>query len=77
MDCKISPNPTKDFIVVSMPTNMIFEIEIMDILGKTLLKSQVRENNIRLNVSSLQSGVYFAKVSSNDGNTIVKKFVKD
>ncbi len=65
------PNPVKDELVISVNypfTN--FECSIVDLNGKTRLIS----NNTRLNISELESGIYFLKVQI-DGKSSVLKLV--
>lgn len=59
---KIYPNPVKDGFV-NIESNLDGEknIEIFDLMGRNILNTTL--NNDRLEVSSLQSGVYFIRIS--------------
>ncbi len=51
--------------------------EIVDIFRETLLNSQVRNSDIRIDVTSLKAVVYFVRVKTTDGKMQVKKFAKN
>jgi len=65
-DCSIYPNPTTDYINISMATTKISEIDIIDICGKTILNSKVNGQTIRMDVNNLYSGIYFVRVKTAD-----------
>ena len=66
----IFPNPVKDILYIENIADSNYEI--YDITGKTVL------NGIRnqINVSSLEKGVYFLKVTSEE-NILTQKFIKE
>lgn len=69
----IYPNPADNFIQLSFAQQVnTFEVEILNTLGETLLKTK---NQIRIDVSSLQAGVYFLKTISGN-NIFINKFQK-
>ena len=78
IDLKLYPNPTKDNLTISFKESFNqASVEIVDIIGKGLLSTQAKNNTkIILNVSELPSGIYFAKITS-DNKSITKKFVKE
>ncbi|MBC3844800.1 T9SS type A sorting domain-containing protein [Winogradskyella echinorum] len=71
-DFKIYPNPAKDYITIESNVQ-ISSVQVHDILGKKVISQNEITNN-RLDVSSLNNGVYFIKVNAN-GNTITKKII--
>ncbi|MGQ0826970.1 MAG: T9SS type A sorting domain-containing protein [Bacteroidota bacterium] len=79
-DIIIYPNPAQDFLFIegALSSSERLEISIVNILGQTIIKKQLDVNNKfseRVNVESLQAGVYFVEISS--GQSITKnKFVK-
>lgn len=64
------PNPTSDFLHITSDSN-IESIEIVSLTGASLQIS----NSTELDVSSLQSGSYFAKVTTSRG-IVVRSFLK-
>ncbi|MCF6307854.1 MAG: T9SS type A sorting domain-containing protein [Flavobacteriaceae bacterium] len=68
------PNPVKNNINISTELSEINEIKIFNTLGQ-LLETFNTENN-RINVSFLNSGVYFLQLNSPSGRGLVK-FIKE
>jgi hypothetical protein len=56
---KIAPNPTTDNVFISYTgqTKTDFELNVMDILGRSMMHSQFSKD-IKIDVSALQSGLY-------------------
>lgn len=72
----IYPNPARDILNFTTTDNTsINNVSILDISGKVVLNSNNFNNN-SVDISKLQSGVYFVKFSSDD-KSIVKKFIKE
>ena len=74
-DASISlyPNPVKDALNITTDKN-VQKVEVVDILGKTVLSSKADSKNI--NVSSLNAGVYLIVITSENGVS-TKKFIKE
>ena len=73
-DLTIYPNPVKDNILINSSTSIInYVATVVDINGKRLLTHRLKNNT--LNVSDLQSGVYFLRLES-QGKSIERKFIK-
>lgn len=71
------PNPTSDIITFAMKNNTSFDtIEVMDILGKTLISKKVHYNNAEIDLSSFEKGIYLAKVKAN-GQLKTVKIIKE
>ena len=73
----IYPNPVKDRLYIETESE-IEDIVVFDIYGKSqnLRISESQNLNISIDVSNLNSGVYFVKINTANGN-IVKRFVKE
>ena len=58
---KMFPNPTKDVVQFSKHSNEQLDIEIFDVLGKSVL----RVDNVRntVNISALNAGLYFVQMT--------------
>lgn len=72
----IFPNPATDNL--SIETNEeITEVSIYNIIGVSVYNEQCTMNNLQLdiNISDFNSGVYFVKVKTGNGET-VKRFIK-
>ncbi|PWH83928.1 hypothetical protein DIS18_05080 [Algibacter marinivivus] len=69
------PNPTQDYWFVKSKNKTIELIEVFDIFGKQVTQLSSNSNEVKLDVSNLQSGVYFAKIKTDKGNQNLK-FIK-
>jgi len=77
LQVKVFPNPTKEFIYITHPTEQYFEIRITDISGKQILQTPHQKQQ-PLNLQTLTTGTYFVTVTtkgSKQTNTykIIKK----
>ena len=72
----IYPNPVNDKLYIETEVE-IEEVSIFDVYGRNqnLRSSETQNLSISVDVANLNSGVYFVKVVTNDGE-IVKRFVK-
>ena|SRR5690554_2380007 len=68
----IYPNPTRDILNITNAQNA--EVQVFDILGKMILSKKDLSLNDQINVSNLNAGAYFLKISK-DGNVTTKKFL--
>ena len=69
------PNPTQSVLNLSADLQGRTEVKVLDLQGRTVKHYVVNGlSALRLNVSDLQSGVYFLSVS-HEGSTMVNKFV--
>ena len=67
------PNPTSTgYVIIKTATNDMIEVSVFDVLGKQVLKQTLL--NDRLDVSSLNSGVYVMRLSQNN-NMVTKKLI--
>ncbi len=67
---KIYPNPTKGLIYISSKREPILGATVFDILGKKVL--QLNGNIQQVDISTLQSGMYFLRITADDRNFVVK-----
>ena len=79
VDILVYPNPTKDIVNVQCTMNnvQLEGIEVIDVYGK-VVRTVVGANNdspTQINVSGLAAGMYFVRVSTEEG-TVTKPFVK-
>jgi hypothetical protein len=69
------PNPAKEYIDVRVDELNVTSMEVYDVYGKLINTVNVIDNPTRINVSSLASGMYFVRVTTEQG-TATKSFVK-
>ncbi|MFC5872791.1 aminopeptidase YwaD [Chryseobacterium arachidis] len=69
---KVYPNPAKDYLNIELPKDIKkFNIEITDLNGRLILN---KENETKINVSSLINGAYLCTIKAND-KTAVRKII--
>ncbi len=81
-DLELFPNPLLNELTVVIPENTaaVEVINIIDLQGKIIFGTQnfnTADNNIKLNLIDLNSGLYFIEVKFEDGSIAQKKLVKD
>ncbi|MEZ4805801.1 MAG: T9SS type A sorting domain-containing protein [Bacteroidia bacterium] len=74
IDFKICPNPTTDFITVTMDSYDTYNVEIFDLVGQSMWTSKDVHKTINVDVSYYPQGIYVIKVD--DGKSIgTKRFI--
>ena len=77
----ISPNPFSNYIKVEFNQNINeqYRFELFDITGRKIegIKLISNQNHVFLKLEELIKGIYFLKVTGNNGTTITKKIIKD
>jgi hypothetical protein len=73
----VYPNPFTDVISISIQSNKNTptEIEVYSIAGKLLVHTIYDQPNINIDLSKLDSGIYFIKLKNSEG-TATKKIIK-
>lgn len=72
-DVQIYPNPTNSIINLKS-SHKIKSVEVCDLSGKLIMKTINPQNNV--DISSVQKGMYFLKISLDNG-LIVNKIIKE
>ena len=67
----VFPNPANNHWILKGSQNLI-EVNVYDILGKTVISQKLDNQETILDASSLKSGIYFAKIRSNSGTDTLK-----
>lgn len=78
-DFALFPNPAKSLITISSTIigSVKINYEIIDVLGKVVLQNEnTGSDKFTINVSDLNSGIYFLRIQVNY-SVVVKKFVKE
>ena len=73
---KIFPNPINEIVNIESEIEKIKNIEIIDFLGKVVLRKNIDSFNSTLNVSNFQKGIYLLKVNI-ENETKTYKIVKN
>ncbi len=70
------PNPASQAINVKSATE-ISEVQIYNVSGLLMLNDRVDASNYRLNIERLEQGYYLIRIKLDNGETVVKKFLKN
>lgn len=75
-DVSLYPNPANNQITIATSgNNTITKMSIVDIMGRVILQEEVNATSKVVNVSSLTSGVYFARIEQGNATGSIK-FIK-
>ena len=69
------PNPANDVINVQCTMYDVQMVEVIDVYGKLIQTLNVTDNPTSINVSNLASGMYFVRVTTEEG-VATKSFIK-
>lgn len=69
---KVYPNPATDFVVIEASGAEILKIELVNLLGQTILVNEIGDLSARVNTSDISNGTYFVKIYFHH-NTVTKK----
>lgn len=70
----IFPNPTSGVVNISISDKVIDKVEVVDILGKTILSVKCDNNEVSIDLTKYDRGIYFVKVTS-ENETVVEKVI--
>ena len=74
-DFTVYPNPATDFVNINS-ADTIDSYRIYDLTGRVVKRSSPYSNNFRIDVTSLNKGVYLVKLNSGDKTGSIK-LIKD
>jgi hypothetical protein len=69
---KLYPNPV--FSVLNVDNNLTIQpYNIIDTLGKVILKGNLNEGDTSINVEQLSKGIYYIKIANNKASKFIKE----
>ncbi len=71
-DLNVYPNPSNNVWNVKTNNTTMNSIHVFDMLGKQVLSLNPRSEEVQIDASTLNSGLYFAKIDSNSGSKTIK-----
>jgi hypothetical protein len=69
------PNPSNGNFTINNPSENYVTIDVLNILGSSVLRTQSSEKNININLENALKGIYFVQVVNKQGQKTVKKLV--
>ncbi|MEI6879888.1 MAG: PKD domain-containing protein [Bacteroidota bacterium] len=78
IEASIYPNPSKGILNIENATKNISSVQVFDITGQLILESTIENDNskVSLDISNYKNGLYIIKINSVEGNSIIKKVLK-
>lgn len=70
----IYPNPADDLIILQMESNDYSSLVVRNITGQIVMQEQINNTQMQLDVSALQSGLYFIELQGK-GKSITEKII--
>ena len=72
----VYPNPTSDVINIVSPQSAIQQVTVYDMMGRVVLQLDgANQNNVQLDLSSVNSALYFVEISTENA-TMTKRIIK-
>lgn len=71
---RVAPNPAKEFVRLSGLKDV--QLDVYSIEGRRVMSKVLKEEKNRIDISALNPGIYIMKISTAEGNSIVKKLIK-
>lgn len=72
-EVNVLPNPAKDFLIVKTDQN-IAKYTVINVIGQTVMS--VNDTYNEINISTLEKGQYFLRITTKEGLILNKVFVK-
>lgn len=69
---KVYPNPSQNVWNVASANEVITSIQVLDVLGKTVMTVAPQATSAVINASELNSGIYFARIATATGTSTIK-----
>lgn len=77
LDLEIFPNPTNDFLNISLNKNINGEVHLLDISGKQLFSMKIQNTQMTIDMSEYPQGVYILSVSADNARHLHRKILKN
>lgn len=74
-ELSVYPNPADQSISFVLPKKEQYKVQVITLTGKIMLEDEFNSSEINLNISSIESGLYFLKVIGS--NVYLARFVKE
>lgn len=73
----VYPNPTNGVLTISIPTEGLKIISLVDITGRIILVNEEQTTVSKVDLSSFSKGVYYLSVKTENGFNVTKKIIKE
>ncbi len=76
LDVSLSPNPVTDKLTI-IAKEALASVSVYDVSGRVLLSQVVTGTNTTVDTEALPTGIYFVKLTGEDGSTETNRIVKE
>lgn len=63
----IYPNPTREFLVLDLPVDLVVDAQLFNELGQQLLYKKEMKSNDKLSMNTMPNGTYWLRLSNQSG----------
>lgn len=74
-DFEVFPNPTSDFVIIQTDQTNLKEIALININGQVVKEFVTNDEEIRLSINDVPSGMYVIQLETKNGQSIQRKLV--
>lgn len=75
---RLFPDPAESELTIDMGEGILNEVDILDVEGKIIGQYPVQKvHQVHVSLADLAPGIYFAKIMTGEGSSIVRSFVKE
>ncbi|NQV03269.1 MAG: T9SS type A sorting domain-containing protein, partial [Bacteroidia bacterium] len=71
------PNPAQDQVTLTFPDTGEKVVTLLSILGSEMQQERIAGTSCTISCTDLRPGVYFIRVTGAQGETVVKKLIKE
>lgn len=75
INVSVYPNPTTGQFRIQNSESRIQSVEVYDVYGKLISNMEVNDNDVTIDISNYNNGIYVALIRTENG-TVTKKVVK-
>ncbi len=73
---EVFPNPSSDYTLIRLTELRGERLELFDLAGRRILETPVRTNTVQINTSTLEAGVYWLNITTDEGRVRRKLVVQ-
>jgi hypothetical protein len=73
----VYPNPAKDLLIINHKDLQIVDVKMYDLSGKLVVSQVINQQNLSMDVSSMNRGIYFLHTKLENGIIIQQKVMLD
>lgn len=77
IDLAMYPNPTKDFLNITLDTSKSLELLVFNTLGQQVYSSELLDAKHQVDLRNWDNGIYFMYLRDEQGNFIQQSFIKE